>query len=73
MVGDSRKYTHTTSKIKEIFLDFTPEVEGFRIDESCLDITHSLMIFGSLIPDKKKGGSQVIPPNWRPDGIKNIT
>ncbi len=28
--------------------------------------------FGSLLPDKEKAGSHVIPPSWRPDGIKNI-
>ena len=28
--------------------------------------------FGSLLPGKKKAGNHVIPPSWRPDGIKNI-
>jgi DNA polymerase-4 len=28
--------------------------------------------FGSLLPGKEKAGSHVIPPSWRPDGIKNI-
>ncbi len=28
--------------------------------------------FGSLLPDKEKAGSHVIPPSWRPDGVKNI-
>jgi DNA polymerase-4 len=28
--------------------------------------------FGSLLPSKEKAGSHVIPPSWRPDGIKNI-
>lgn len=47
VVGDNRKYTYTSSKINEIFRDFTPEVEAFSIDESWLDVTHSLGIFGS--------------------------
>ena len=47
VVGDNRKYTHTSTKINEIFRDYTPEVEAFSIDESWLDVTHSLSIFGS--------------------------
>ncbi|MDD2582794.1 MAG: DNA polymerase IV [Desulfuromonadaceae bacterium] len=47
VVGDNRKYTYTSCKINEIFRDFTPEVEAFSIDESWLDVTHSLGIFGS--------------------------
>lgn len=47
VVGDNRKYTHTSSRINEIFRDYTPEVEPFSIDESWLDVTASLSIFGS--------------------------
>jgi DNA polymerase IV len=47
VVGDNRKYQHTSTEINRIFQDFTPEVEAFSIDESWLDITHSLKIFGS--------------------------
>ena len=47
VVGDNRKYTHTSTKINEIYRDYTPEVEAFSIDESWLDVTHSLSIFGS--------------------------
>jgi len=46
VVGDNRKYTYTSTKINEIFRDFTPEVEAFSIDESWLDVSHSLGIFG---------------------------
>ena len=49
VVGDNRKYTHTSTKINEIFRDYTPEVEAFSIDESWLDVTHSLSIFGSAV------------------------
>ncbi len=47
VVGDNRKYTHTSSKINVIFRDFTSEVEAFSIDESWLDVTHSLGLFGT--------------------------
>ena len=47
VVGDNKKYTHTSTRINEIFRDYTPEVEAFSIDESWLDVTHSLSIFGT--------------------------
>ena len=47
VVGDNRKYTYTSTKINEIFRDYTPEMEAFSVDESWLDVTHSLGIFGS--------------------------
>ncbi len=47
VVGDNRKYIYTSGKINEIFRVFTPEVEVFSIDESWLDVTGSLKIFGS--------------------------
>ena len=46
VVGDNRKYTWTSSQIFRIFLDFTPLVEVFSIDEAFLDITGSLRLFG---------------------------
>lgn len=47
VVGDNKKYTYTSSRINEIFRDYTPEVEAFSIDESWLDVTGSLAIFGT--------------------------
>lgn len=47
VVGDNRKYQHTSSKIVEIFRDYTPEVEVFSIDEAWLDVTNSLSLFES--------------------------
>ena len=47
VVGDNRKYTHTSSKIIEMMKDYTPLVEVFSIDEAWLDLTHSLKLFGS--------------------------
>ena len=49
VVGDNKKYTHTSTMINGIFRDYTPEVEAFSIDESWLDVTHSLSIFGSAV------------------------
>jgi DNA polymerase IV len=47
VIGDNKKYTYTSTKINEIFRDYTPEVEAFSIDESFLDITGSIKLFGS--------------------------
>ena len=47
VVGDNRKYTHTSSGIVRIFLEYTPLVEVFSIDEAFLDVTGSLRMFGS--------------------------
>ncbi len=47
VVGDNRKYTYTSTRINEIFREFTPIVEAFSVDESWLDVTQSLSIFGS--------------------------
>jgi len=47
VVGDNRKYTHTSAEIMKILQEYTPLVEVFSIDEAWLDITHSLALFGS--------------------------
>ncbi len=47
VVGDNRKYRHTSSRIVEIFRDYTPQVEVFSIDEAWIDVTGSLRLFGS--------------------------
>ena len=47
VIGDNRKYTHTSSEIMKMMRDYTPLVEVFSIDEAWLDVTHSLAIFGS--------------------------
>lgn len=49
VVGDNKKYQYTSTEINRIFRDYTPEVEVFSIDESWLDVTHSLSIFGSAV------------------------
>ena len=47
VIGDNRKYTHTSAEIMKMMLDYTPLLEVFSIDEAWLDVTHSLTIFGS--------------------------
>lgn len=47
VIGDNRKYTHTSSRIMAILRDYTPLVEVFSIDEAWMDVTHSLALFGS--------------------------
>lgn len=47
VIGDNRKYTHTSREIIRMMRDYTPMVEVFSIDEAWLDVTHSLSIFGS--------------------------
>jgi DNA polymerase-4 len=47
VVGDNKKYQYTSTEINKIFQQFTPEVEAFSIDESWLDVTYSLKMFGS--------------------------
>jgi DNA polymerase-4 len=46
VVGNNRKYTWTSARIVKIFLDYTPLVEVFSIDEAFLDITASQRLFG---------------------------
>ncbi len=47
VVGNNRKYTHTSAGILEIMREFTPAVEVFSIDEAFLDLTGSLKLFTS--------------------------
>lgn len=47
VIGDNKKYTYTSTKINQIFAEYTPEVEAFSIDESFLDVTGSIKLFGS--------------------------
>ncbi|GLI38857.1 DNA polymerase IV [Geobacter hydrogenophilus] len=47
VVGNNAAYTRISVQIKKIFLDYTPLVETFSIDEAFLDVTGSLRLFGS--------------------------
>ena len=41
-----RKYSEISKKINQIYLDYTDLVEPFSVDESYLDVTGSLALFG---------------------------
>ncbi|MBT1070299.1 DNA polymerase IV [Pelotalea chapellei] len=47
VVGDNRKYTHTSSEIMSIIRDYSPVVEVFSIDEAWVDVTGSINLFES--------------------------
>ena len=45
---NNRLYTHVSSQIMKILLDYTPLVEVFSIDEAFMDITGSIRMFGGI-------------------------
>lgn len=45
VVGNNEKYTHTCKELQKIYLQFTPEVEVYSIDEAFLDITTTHHLF----------------------------
>jgi DNA polymerase-4 len=47
VVGNNRRYTHTSAGIVRMMLDYTPLVEVFSIDEAFMDLSGSLKLFGS--------------------------
>jgi DNA polymerase-4 len=47
VIGDNRRYTHTSTEIMSMMREYTPQVEVFSIDEAWMDVTHSLSLFGS--------------------------
>jgi DNA polymerase-4 len=47
VVGNNRRYTHTSAGIGRMMRDYTPLVEVFSIDEAFMDLTGSLKLFGS--------------------------
>jgi len=46
--ANNRLYTHVSSQIMKIMLDYTPLVEVFSIDEAFMDITGSVSMFGGM-------------------------
>ena len=46
VTGDNEKYTHTCRELRKIYLEFTPDVEVYSIDEAFLDVTASHHLFG---------------------------
>jgi len=47
VVGNNRRYTHTSAGIMAMMRDYTPLVETFSIDEAFMDVTGSLKLFGT--------------------------
>lgn len=47
--ANNRLYTDISSRIIELFHDYTPLVEVFSVDEAFLDISGSLTFFGSAV------------------------
>ncbi len=47
VVGNNRRYTHTSSEIMKLLFDYTPLVEVSSIDEAFMDVTGCLRLFGS--------------------------
>ena len=43
---DFHKYKKASGQIREVFYEFTPDLEQVSIDEAFLDITHSAHLFG---------------------------
>ena len=46
VVGDNEKYTHTCTELQKVYLQFTPDVEAYSIDEAFLDVTTTHHLFG---------------------------
>lgn len=46
VAGDNEKYTHTCKELQKLYLQFTPDVEVYSIDEAFLDITTTHHLFG---------------------------
>jgi len=46
VVGNNEKYTHICKELQKIYLQFTPDVEVYSIDEAFLDITTTHHLFG---------------------------
>jgi len=47
VVGDNKTYTHTSTEIVKLMMQYTPLVEVFSIDEAFLDVTGSMSIYGT--------------------------
>ena len=48
IAANNRLYTHVSSRIIEVFQDYTPWVEVFSVDEAFLDVSGSVNYFGSV-------------------------
>ena len=52
--GDPEKYVYTCIRINDICRGFTPRVETFSIDESFLDVTGTMHLFGGPVEVARK-------------------
>lgn len=57
--SDMKKYAYYTSKVKEIYHEYSDRVEDFGLDEAWVDVTDSLRIYGSGIQIAQKIQSRV--------------
>ncbi len=46
VVGNNHKYTYTCTKLRELYLQYTPDVEIYSVDEAFLDVTTTEHLFG---------------------------
>jgi DNA polymerase IV len=47
VIADNRKYTDTSRRIMAMMRDYTSQVQTFSIDEAFMDVTGSMMLFGT--------------------------
>jgi DNA polymerase-4 len=56
-----------------LFVEDRKKLEATKaMDEVNRKYGNMVVTLGSLLPGKEKAGNHVIPPSWRPDGIKNL-
>lgn len=59
VIGNNEKYTYTCSRLKEIYLQYSPEVEIYSIDEAFIDVTSTEHLFGGTLNIAKEIKRQI--------------
>lgn len=59
VIGNNEKYTYTCSRLREIYLQYSPEVEIYSIDEAFIDVTTTEHLFGGAVNIAKEIKRQV--------------
>lgn len=73
LLGISLSNLQTESEQLPLFIEERKKLEATKVmDAVNRRFGDMACTFGSLLPGKTKAGSHVIPPSWRPDGIKNV-